>query len=280
MKASLYILLIGSLILSSCEDKIDLDVPVGPTRLVVDALLSNGSSDQTITLSTTAPYFSSSQTPRVTNARVYVTVGTSDTISFNHDAPVPGNYVALYDMVDTAKEYVLHIEWNGNKYRSFPEKMHRVPPIDTLIQSEEKFPQQGDFRQEGYAGLLTTVEPKGLGDYYRWIIKKNNKVSTDPFSLLFSDDRLVDGNKIKDWDIVYELQPDDTVEVWQMSISERAYHFWSLLFAQITKFGGPFDTPPAPIEGNVYNENDENEMVLGFFGVSKVEKAILIVKER
>lgn len=264
-------------ILTSCEDKIELEVPTGPTKLVIDGLLSNSDTIQTITLSSTSPYFETSQTPRVSDAEVYVTTSDNDTIEFKLEVAGSGKYQAVYQMIESPKEYTLHVNWNGKSYRSHPEKMLRVPPIDSLKQSEEKFPEQGDFRLEGFAALLSTVEPKGLGDYYRWIIFVNGEKLNDPFNLVVTDDRLVDGNKILDWDLVYELQEGDLVEIHQMSISERSYHYWTLLFNQITKFGGPFDTPPAPIEGNVFNENDANEVVLGFFGVSKVEKASLLI---
>lgn len=276
----LIIFLILTTTLISCEDKIDLDVPTGPRRLVVDAVLSDADSVQTITLSTTSPYFENSRTPRISNAEVYVTTSKGDTVNFTEWEAGSGDYKAGMTLHDTNILYTLHVLWEGKKYRSYTEKMNRVPPIDSLRQSDKKFPIQGDFRDEGYAGLLTTREPKGTGDYYRWVIFINGEKQIDPFNLIFTDDRLVDGNLIKDWDIVYELKPGDMLEIYQMSISERAYNFWSLLFAQITKFGGPFDTPPAPIEGNVFNENDSDEQVLGFFGVSKVEKATLLVLDK
>ena len=92
-----------------------------------------------------------------------------------------------------------------------------------------------------------------------------------------SQNRLVDGNPIIGMEHAYELEPGDIVEVWQMSISDRAYNFWNLFFIQTTNFGGPFDTPPAPVEGNVFNPIDANEQVLGFFGVSKISTATVVV---
>ena len=94
------------------------------------------------------------------------------------------------------------------------------------------------------------------------------------------DDTWYDGNLIIDWDIVYETQPDDTVIIEQMSISKRAFNFWTLVQQQLSNFGSPFDTPPASIEGNMYNINDPDETVLGFFGVSNVSKESIVIEDR
>ena len=73
------------------------------------------------------------------------------------------------------------------RYVSFPERLNRVAPIDTFRQSDEYFPDAGDFREAGYAGLLTTKEYKGPGDYYRWIIWINGEKLIDPFNLIVTD---------------------------------------------------------------------------------------------
>jgi len=282
MKNVFKILLIA-FVLTACEDKIDLEVPDGPTKLVVDGIITNRDSLQRIKLTTTASYFGANPTPALSGARVMVTTNKSDTIYFNEIEANSGHYDAIYQITDTNLIYTLHITApDGKKYQSFTEVLNRVPPIDTLIQSDEAIishrPDGSD--EPTYFALLTTYEPRGKGDFYRWIIFINGVQSTKPFDLIITDDLLVDGNDIVDWDIVYDLLPGDKLEIHQMSISQRAFAYWNLVFSQITNFGGPFDTPPAPIEGNVFNVNDPDEKVLGFFGVSKVEKASILIVEK
>ena len=231
MKKLIYILMFG-LVFTSCEEVIELDVPEGPTKLVVDALLNNIDSVQTITLSTTAPYFENSQTPRVSGAVVYVTTSKGDSIEFT-EGSTKGNYEALYTITDSTVTYTLNVVTpDGEEYRSFGESLNRVPPIDLFEQSEEREsppggPSEGEI---GYLGLLSTKEPAGPGDYYRWITFVNGEQRRDPFDLIINDDRLVDGNEIREWDIVYDLFPGDTCEIWQMSISQRAFSYWSLIY--------------------------------------------------
>lgn len=275
MNKLLYISLL-TLIFLSCEDKIDLDVPNGEAKLVVDGKMTNGDSLQTVTLSSTSPYFETSRTPRVSGAEVYVMTSDDERIDFVENQSRPGDYECFYGMNDTGLTFILNIITpDGIQYQSFPEKLNRVPPIDSIYQSDETRVSPGPDGIEGYYAMIDTKEPKGRGDYYRWIIFLNGEQSISPFDLIIQDDRLVDGNEIREWDIEDELQPGDFLEIHQTSISQRAFSYWSLVFQQLTNFGSPFDTPPAPIEGNIFNVNDPDETVLGFFGVSKVEKAYL-----
>jgi hypothetical protein len=49
------------------------------------------------------------------------------------------------------------------------------------------------------------------------------------------------------------------------SISLQDYTYWKNADALINRTGSIFDTPPAPIRGNIYNVNDKDEAVYGFF---------------
>jgi hypothetical protein len=274
-------ILMIALVFTACEDEIDLDVPEGPVKMVVDGSITNLDSLQRIRLTTTSSYFDPNPTPALSGAEVVVTTDKMDSIIF-YEVGISGNYEAIYEITDTSLIYTLHISApNGKKYQSYEEILNRVPPIDSLVQSDEKAKPQGPGEEEeAYFAMLNTHEPKGTGDYYRWIVFIDGEQSTDPFDLMITDDRMVDGNDILNWDIVYNLLPEDTLTVHQTSISQRAYNYWGLIFAQITKFGGPFDTPPAPIEGNIFNVNDPDDTVLGFFGVSNVESATIIIVEK
>jgi hypothetical protein len=262
----------------SCEDIIDLEVPDGDVKLVVDGLLTDVDSIHTVKLSTTSPYFSGKQTPRVSGAIMYLTSSSGDTTYFIETAVGSGEYKIKYQVRDNIDYYLNIMTPDGKQYRSHEESLHRVPPIDSLYQGDEYIEEIPDFREGGYYVNLATREPEGVGDYYRWTIYINGEKVIDPFNIYVIDDRLYDGNPITDWDLVYGLQPGDRVVVHQMSISKRAYRFWYLLHIQAQNFGSPFDTPPAEIEGNLYNISDEHERVLGFFGVSRVEKDDIIIK--
>src|SRR5690606_27742860 len=56
----------------------------------------------------------------------------------------------------------------------------------------------------------------------------------------------------------------------QTSISKSAYEYWRKVRELVNNTGSVFDTPPAPIYGNVSNVDDDTEVVLGYFEVARV----------
>jgi Domain of unknown function (DUF4249) len=72
-------------------------------------------------------------------------------------------------------------------------------------------------------------------------------------------------------------QFDETFEVkigfnvYQYSITPKAFQFWSEAQKVTAQVGSIFDAPPASVEGNVYNTKDKNDRVLGYFEVASVD---------
>jgi hypothetical protein len=60
------------------------------------------------------------------------------------------------------------------------------------------------------------------------------------------------------------------VEVSQYSLTREAYRFWERYEEQRIRTGSILDPLPEPIEGNVYNVNDQNDIALGYFSASSV----------
>jgi len=53
--------------------------------------------------------------------------------------------------------------------------------------------------------------------------------------------------------------------------TKEAYAYWDKVNEIAYLTGSIFDTPPAPIKGNIYNIKNEEEIVLGYFEVSSVD---------
>lgn len=62
------------------------------------------------------------------------------------------------------------------------------------------------------------------------------------------------------------------VVIEQKSLSPGAYRYLKLIEDQSINTGSLADTPPAPIKGNVLNDRDEQEIVLGYFSASSVSE--------
>ena len=55
------------------------------------------------------------------------------------------------------------------------------------------------------------------------------------------------------------------------SITVNAYEYWSNIAQIVNQAGTIFDIPPAPIRGNLYNPNEEDEFILGYFEASAID---------
>lgn len=268
-------ILFSLLFIYSCEDKIDIDVPEGDEKLVVDGIFSNDE-NSVIILSKTAPYFNDGRTPRATNATVMITSDANDTIQLVESADAPGNYVAQ-EAGEIGKTYTLHIRLStGELYESLPEKMNRITPIDSIYYKDAE-EVDDPFLDEGFVVLFDTKEPLGVGDYYRWIYYLNGVPITGPDDLFFNSDELVDGNTITEVSLVDGLVIGDSVLIKQLSITERNYNYL-IQIMQITQVGGPFDSPPSPIKGNVKNKEAGKYDALGYFTVSGASQAEIVIK--
>jgi len=58
----------------------------------------------------------------------------------------------------------------------------------------------------------------------------------------------------------------------QYSLSSQAYDFWQTAQMQREETGSIFDPVPSNISGNIFNVNDPDELVLGYYSASAVQE--------
>jgi hypothetical protein len=63
----------------------------------------------------------------------------------------------------------------------------------------------------------------------------------------------------------------------QQSLTREAFKFWKTLEEQSKNVGGIFDKPPATVRGNMYSTENEDEVVLGYFGASDIKPSSILV---
>ncbi|NEN25214.1 DUF4249 domain-containing protein [Cryomorpha ignava] len=267
--------------LTSCEDKIDLDLPDGETFLVVEGWITNEDIPQTVKLTYTSPYFEDAAPPVVTGANVLLRDSEgneNELLEFQ-----PGVY--QFDEAGIiGRSYQLYIILpEGDIYESAFELLREPVPIDSIYwQLSDKEPNLDDDENPDdiYDVLINTYEPEGLGDHYQWRSFLNGVEAREPFDIFTTSDQLVDGGPIPQFNVTEKLySTPDTVVIVQERISKAAYEFLTLLQNQTAFVGSPFDTPPVPIEGNVRNLSDPKRIALGFFGAAGRDRATVIVGE-
>lgn len=271
MKRLLPILAIA-LGLFSCEDVIDLEIENSASYLVVDGEISDRAGDKTVQLYYSNAYFDSTQPEYISGIDIVLFENNIavDTLVEN----TPGFYQTSYVGIE-GNAYHIAFSVDGEVYESVPETINRVSEIDSIY---ARFEDDSPFLEPGYYVYFDTFEPSGRGDYYRWRTYYNNEYLDDPFNIFVSDDQLVDGNPIDEFQVNFEpYNAGDTVRVEQMSITQSNYEYWSLIITQTAQVGSLFDAPPAPVIGNMVCTSNSDLLILGYFSASAIREAEIII---
>lgn len=267
-----YIACIGVLLIfASCTDVIEVDVPEGPERLVVEASLDwekgTSGNNQTIVLSTSTPFFAEQKIVPVLGASVKVT-NTDTAAEFIFTSQNNGEYTTSSFVPIVGDTYQLEVLYNGETYTA-TETLY--PLVDTIEVSQSK---DGGEDDEALEVNVTFQDPEGLGDYYFLRFKSQDDLLSE---LYYIKDEFIDGNeatfyyeKLEGEDSVDEFKPGDVVDVALMGISKQYHDYLRLLVDQYENAGTPFSPTPVPLVGNCVNLDDPNNLAYGYFRVTEI----------
>lgn len=273
----LLMVLFSFLGLTSCQDVIDLDLPSTDPQLVVEGWLTDEPVEQQVRLSLSAPYFENAELPGLSGALVVLFDEQNPVDTFLEADETAGLYTSSFRLQAGGVYSIYILSPDGREYQSVPQLLEPVPPIDSIY---AEFREEGPFEDEGYYVFIDTREPSGVGDHYRWRQYINGNFQNDPFDLNYASDEFVDGNPIIGFEVATQAaQVGDRVRIDQMTISREAFDFLVQVQNQTAFVGSLFDTPPAPIPGNIRNLNDPEDDPLGFLGISGLTFAELVIEE-
>lgn len=255
-------------VFSSCEDVIPVELDNGQTLLCVQGTITDDTSaNYSVVLSTTAPYFGNTATPKVSGAFVevkdYDTNGNLVSIDTLLEAlPGSGEYFTSRTNGMLGHRYVLTVRAMNEEYTA-ETLIKRVPEIDSIV---FEYKEKNAFMDAGYIAKYYGIEIPGVGDYYLFKIRRNQKLYTKPNELYFVSDEMVDGNYIADFDLSPErFSLGDTITFETRSITKDQYEFFLELSAQVNN-QGIFANPPANVRTNIKNVNPAGKPAVGYFG--------------
>lgn len=264
-----FMLLLLSIFILACEDPIDIEIPLGVERIVVEGIVSTEFPAGHIKLSLTNNFNDISPNPAISNAVVSVIDDQNSRVVYNEIEP--GSYMSPSGWQPTiGRSYKCLITLaDGKRIESLWEKLIAVPNIDSLY-AERKLPViilSGVEQFEYYINAIINDNAEEE-NFFRWQLIQNDQVMNKPDDLILFSDRFVNGEVFN-----YRLsrilfKPGDVVTIRQSSLSSNAYSYYNLLFQQATKLGQASGTAPALLKGNLSNPNDGNELILGYFRAS------------
>lgn len=253
------LLLAGSLALSLCTERIDVELDDTYTRLVVDGQITSDETDiHKIILTESTSYFYNQPPPPVTNADVQVKEDDGNAVLLSEETPgvyqLPENFRA-----ESGKTYTLDIqldkEIDGQTHYT---AVSSTPNIGDSAYITLKF--EPDFGEKGFYIIQCYYwDPPGA-NWYMFNIYKNDTLLTDTLNeKLIVDDRFYDGgftngigvgylNQAKDSE---RLRPGDVITFQASSLTEGyANYVWQV--QDEVSFSTPlFSGPPANVSGNI-----------------------------
>ena len=266
MKNISFLIVFISLILISCEEVVDVDLKTGPSRLVVDASINwikgtNGSV-QKIKLTTTTGYYDTT-IPVVSGATVFITNSTNAVFNFT-EAPGTGEYACNNFVPQINETYTLTIINNGETYTA-TEKLYGVPDIQNIVQNNN-----GGFLGDEVEVRFFFRDNALEKNYY--LTRVDTPIIPFPSFGIF-DDRFENGNDTFGLFSDEDLKKGDVLDIKAYGVSERFFNYMAILLSVSGGGGGgPFQTPPATVTGNVVNQTNKSNIALGYFRLSQVSR--------
>jgi hypothetical protein len=256
MRAIYLVLFFG--LLCSCEEVIEVDLNTSEPRLVIEAsinLLEDGTSNPSVKLSTTAPFFDD-EIPFVTNAIVTITSDTGEIFDFEHiEFGVYKNTLIPEFNVN----YTLEILYNDEIYTATQQLISSVP-IEFVEQRND-----GGFTGDEVEIKAFFTDPGGEENYYFFEARSEKGSVLDTY-----EDVFFDGNQIFGIYSVEDLETNDEIDFNLYGVDRQFYNFMLILLQQGSDdTGGPFETQPATVRGNVINNTNSENFPLGYFRISQ-----------
>ena len=265
--------LVLTLFISSCEDVVDVNLKTAPPRLVVDAAINwekeTSGSTQKIVLTTTSDYYSA-EIPKASGATIKVRNSNDTEFVFTEDGST-GVYICTNFIPSIGETYTLSILYKGEIYTA-SETMQSIPKIDKISQKSD-----GGILKDQYEVFFYFQDVANVANYaMARFIPNYLKIPT----FYVGDDRFIDGEEAN-WSYSDEdLKPGNTLEFTNYGISKRYYNYMNILInvSGGASGGGPFQTAPVSVRGNLVNETNIDNYALGYFSLSETEKILYTVE--
>ena len=261
------LLAMSSLFISSCTKIIELDLNTSDPQIVVDAHLSDDPTDKaTVKLSKTVNFSATNTFPPLSSAVVFIknrTTGEIDTLKeasagFYQGAKLLGKVGNTYDLTILT----------GGKTITASSTMPRKVNLDSISALKQSF-----FGNTQISLIPRYVDPKGLGDNYRFIVSVNGKVRKDIFTF---NDELSDGGLngrplFGGGGEDDEIKVGDTVTLEMQGIDAPSY----LYFTSMAEGSGGQNSDSATPTNPVTNLKGA---ILGYFSAYTTQKKTITIK--
>ncbi len=266
MKKAIILPILILFILTNCEKVVDVDVPTTAPKLVIDASFevffdeTPVRANTTVKLRLSADYFDDT-IPTVTNATVFVTNLSNGTIINFSDNNSDGDFEPTTTFIpEDNSEYELTVVYNSETFKGRATKI-KSTPFTKIVQGDTTLFTGNETELEIFFTDSGTQD-----DYYLFDFTKNNLLTLEDrffngsdynFSFFFLEDEI-------------ELPTNITVKI--SGITKEYFTYFGILIDQSGQSGGgPFQSVPSTILGNIVNTTNDDNFPLGYFHISETD---------
>jgi hypothetical protein len=266
MKNIKIIFLLLIVLFTNCEKVIDVDVPSIEPKLIIDAsfeVLFDESpvvANTVVKLSLSAHYFDDT-IPPATNASVFLTNLSDNTIINFTDENEDGNYEPLISFIPADDvEYELTIVYDNETYQGKATKV-KSTPFTEIIQGDETL-----FSGEEIELKISFTDNVDAENYYLFNI--------DTYNFITIEDRFFNGT---DYNFSYFYEDENiefpkNIDLKMSGMTKEYYTYFEILVSQGGQAGGgPFQAIPSSLLGNMINKTNEENFPLGYFHISETD---------
>lgn len=219
------VLLLGTLLLFSCEREIDIDLGSTEQRYVIEALLSDQIGDCKVLISQTKDFGEDNSRLTVSDASVSIRHG-NNTVILHESAP--GTYTDDSFVGVPGSTYYLTVQI-GDETITSTSTMPPLVAMDSLYISDEFI--GGEDRR---LPTIDYTDPAGESNQYRFVLHING---TKKNQIFIRNDDLTDGNSnstrlyVDEWDLEdgERIKSGDLIRVEMQTVEQAVYrYFFSL----------------------------------------------------
>ena len=263
------------LLFSNCEKVVDIDVPTIEPKLIIDAsfeVLFNATpvtANVVVKLKLSTDYFDET-IPTVSDAIVFLTNTIDNSVINFSDVNLNGNFTPIINFIPKdAIEYELTVIYKSEIYKGTATKV-KSTQIDNAMQGDETL-----FSGKEIEIKVAFKDNVDTENYYLFNFTNN--------LFLPLEDRFFNGTNYN-FSFFYqedEIEVPTNVTVTMSGITKDYFTYFRILQNQSgTSGGGPFQSVPSSLLGNVINTTNEANFPLGYFHISETDTINLDLVEK
>ncbi len=266
-------------VLCSCEKIIDVNVPSVEPKLVIDATFevffneNPVTADTEVKLTLTSDFFDEN-IRGVTDATVSLKDLSDNSVINYINTDDDGNYLPDTTFIpQDGIVYELIINYNNETYTSRATKT-KSTPITNIEQTSRPF-FVSEVLELKVSFFDIPNENEMDGNFYLF------DFSDDRFSLV--EDRLFEDGKELTISEFYDDEDQElprTIDIKLSGINKKYFNYFNILTNQAgAGGGGPFETIPATLLGNITNSSNDANYPLGYFHISETDLISVTLEE-